>query len=111
MASNIKNIRKLQMAINQICDYKILYGTTQFYSSGQSRPVTKYIIRKATVNPYTLRNEAQEVFSTYSQIQVIFYLRDYLFTLQGKELPNDNKKWNEIKERDNITFEDVIKRE
>lgn len=111
MASNIKNIRKLQTAINQQCDYKILYGTSQFYSAKQNRPVTKYILRQAVLNEETGKTEATELFSTYSQMQVILYLRDYLFTLLGKELPANNELWNEIKERDNINFKDVIKGE
>lgn len=111
MASNIKTIRKLQMAINTNCDYKILYQTTQFYSARQNRPVTKYILKKAEYNPNTDRTESEEVFSTYSQLQIILYLRDYWCAVQGTEIPTDNEMWNDIKKRDNITFKDVMKHE
>ena len=111
MASNIKTIKKLQMAINTNCDYKILYQTAQFYSANQNRPVTKYILKKAEYNPNTDRTESEEVFSTYSQLQIILYLRDYWCAVQGVPIPNDNEMWNEIKERDNITFKDVMKHE
>lgn len=109
MASNIKNIRKLQTAINSISEDKILYQTTQFWTPCDKRAIQKYIIRRSVFNPYTERYDAEEIFSTYSQLQVILFLRDYLFTLQGKELPTDNKLWNEIKEKNNITFEEVRK--
>ena len=108
MASNIKTIKKLQMAINTKCDYKILYQTTQFFSATQKRPVTKYILRKAIINPETQKSESEEVFNTYSQLQIILYLRDFWYAVNGLDLPTDNEMWNEIKQRDNITFEDVI---
>jgi len=111
MASNIKTIKKLQMAINSTCEYKMLYQTTQFYSTRQKRPVTKYILKKAQYNPNTGRAESEEVFSTYSQLQIIMYLRDYWCAVQGIPIPTDNEIWNAIKERDNITFKDVMKHE
>lgn len=111
MASNIKTIKKLQMAINTTCEYKILYQTTQFYSKNQERPVTKYILKKAEYNPDTKRTESEEVFSTYSQLQIILYLRDYWCAVCGEPIPDDNEIWNDIKERNNITFKDVMKHE
>ena len=108
MASNIKTIKKLQMAINTYCDFKILYQTSQFYSPSQKRPVTKYILRKAVINPETLKNETEEIFSTYSQLQVILYLRDLWYLINGNELPTDNELWQAIKEKNNITYEGVI---
>lgn len=107
MASNIKNIRKLQTAINSISETKILYQTAQFWTPHDKRAIQKYIIKRSVYNATTERYDAEEIFSTYSQLQVILFLRDYLFTLQGKEIPTDNKLWNEIKEKNNITFEDV----
>ncbi len=111
MASNIKTIRKLQTAINMTCDYKMLYQTTQFYSVHQNRPVTKYILKRAQYNPDSKRTESEEVFSSYSQLQIILYLRDYWCAVQGVEIPTDNEMWEEIKKRDNITFKDVMKHE
>ena len=108
MASNIRTIKALQMAINHNCPFKILYQTSQFYSETQNRPVQKYILRKGTFNPDTNRYDAEEIFSTYSQLQVILYLRDLWYTYLGKELPTDNELWENIKKRDNITYEDVI---
>ena len=111
MASNIKTIKTLQMAINNNCPFKILYQTSQFYSKQQNRPVQKYILRKSILNSDTNRYEAEEIFSTYSQLQIILFLRDLWYAWSGKELPTDNELWENIKQRDNITldtYKDVI---
>ena len=111
MASNIKNIRKLQTAINSKTDgeYKILYQTSQFYSAKQDRPVTKYHIRKSWFNEYTEKTESEEIFSTYSQLQIILFLRDFWFIMNGEEVPTDNQMWEEVKLKNNIDYEDIIK--
>ena len=109
MASNIKTIKKLQLAINMNCPFRILYTTNQFYSVDKQMPVTKYCLRKAVLNYDTNRSKSEEIFSTYSQLQIILYLRDLWYTWLGKELPTDNEMWNAIKERDHISYEEVIK--
>lgn len=108
MASNIKTIKKLQLAINMNCPFRILYTTNQFYSVSKQMPVTKYCLRKATLDYDTNHSESVEIFSTYSQLQVILYLRDLWYTWLGKDLPTDNELWNGIKERDKINYKDVI---
>ena len=111
MASNIKTIKKLQLAINMNCPFRILYTTNQFYSVDRQMPVTKYCLRKATLDYETHRSESEEIFSTYSQLQVIMFLRDLWYVWLDKELPTDNEIWENIKARDNITlqtYKDVI---
>ena len=105
--SNIKTIRKLQMAINMTGHYKILYHTSQFYSVEQQRPVQKYHIKQAKLNEETGRSESEEIFSTYSQMQIILYLRDYWYILNGLQVPHDNEQWDAIKEEHNIEYKDV----
>ena len=97
MNSNSTMIHKLQMAINSKGE-RITYNTSQFYSVDQDRPVTKYIIKKAIPdedNPR--RTHTVELFSAYSQIQIVLFLRDYWFKLNGMELPTDNKMWNMLR--------------
>lgn len=111
MASNIKTIKKLQLAINMNCPFRILYTTNQFYSVSKQMPVTKYCLRKATLNYDTNRSESEEIFSTYSQLQIILYLRDLWYVYNDIELPTDNELWENIKARDGITlqtYKDVI---
>lgn len=106
-SSNIKTIRKLQMAINMTGRYKILYHTSQFYSAEQQRPVTKYHVKQSRYNEEIGKTESEEIFSTYSQMQVILYLRDYWYILNGLEVPHDNEIWEAVKEEQNIVYKDV----
>ena len=98
-ASNSTMIHRLQQAINQKYNQKILYQTKQFYSDQDDRPVTKYCIKKAVPDESTGKNRNIDLFSSYSQIQIVLYLRDMWYTLNGWEVPTDNQMWNEIKEK------------
>ena len=94
------------------CPFRILYTTNQFYSVDKQMPVTKYCLRKAEIDYNTHRSESEEIFSTYSQLQIILYLRDLWYTWLGKDLPTDNELWENIKARNKITsetYKDVIR--
>ena len=95
-ASNSAMIHKLQMALNSK-GQNILYNTRQFYSQQQNRPVTMYIIRKSFYDDETGRTVSKELFSSVSQIQVVLFLRDLWYQVNGKEIPHDNLLWEEAK--------------
>lgn len=97
MNSNSTMIHKLQMAINSKGE-RITYNTSQFYSEQKHCPITKYTIKKAVPdedNPK--RTHSVELFSAYSQIQIVLFLRDYWFKLNDIPLPTDNKMWNMLR--------------
>ena len=98
--SNSVMIHKLQTAINSK-GYKLLYNTSQFYSDKQNRPVTQYVIRQVvsddTGTTPIKRNRHIELFKSCSQIQVVLFLRDFWFEINGWEVPTDNETWNEVK--------------
>ena len=96
MASNLTLIKKLQHAINEKGG-KLLYQTKQWYSNDQERPVTTYSIRQAFYNEKTGKTESVELFSSTAQIQIVLFLRDYWYKLNGWEVPNDNEVWNDAK--------------
>ena len=96
MPSNSTNIHKLQRALNNK-GMKILYSTSQFYSEEQNRPVTVYILKRAIYDETKGKNVNMELFKSTSQIQILLYLRDMWYEVNGMELPKDNKKWNEVK--------------
>ena len=100
MASNTTMIRKLQTALNRN-GMKILYSTTQFYSDEQDRPVTMYILKQAVYNSEKQKHVNIELFKSTSQIQIVLYLRDMWYEVQGKEIPDNNETWNSIKEKVN----------
>ena len=89
-------IRKLQTAINTKGE-RITYNTSQFYSEQKQCPITKYTIKKSYYNKETKRTESTELFSAYSQIQIVLFLRDYWFKLNNIPLPMDNKMWNMLR--------------
>lgn len=100
MASCSVNIHNLQRAINSK-GYKILYNTTQFYSDKQDRPVTMYLVKQAVYDDQTGKHKNVELFKSTSQIQIVLFLRDFWFEINGWEIPTDNKQWNAIKEKNN----------
>lgn len=77
--------KKLQHAINANFNEKILLNRTQWYSEDESRPVTLFVIRKAVHDPVTGRNSSVELFSTYTKIYLVLWLRDYWYELNGWE--------------------------
>lgn len=102
-STNAGMIKKLLTAIN-FNGGKVLYKVDEWWSEEQNRVVKKYTLKKAVYDEKTRKNNNIELFTTHSQIQVVLYLRDYLFNMQGLEIPNDNEQWNETKNKLNITF-------
>lgn len=95
--SNRTMIHKLQTAINNNGGI-ILIDRVQFYSKEQNRPVSSYKICTKVAD------RKQTLFKTSSQIQVVLFLRDYWFMMNGWEIPTDNEMWNEIKKVNGIQF-------
>ena len=97
--SNKSMIHKLQTAINTHGGL-ILIDKAQFYSDDQQRPVSVYKI--------CTRNESSKkkhvLFKTSSQIQIVLYLRDYWYWMNGREIPTDNEQWNEVKRVNGVVF-------
>lgn len=97
MPSNSQMIKKLQTALN-VKGCRILYNTTQFYSEELQRPITLHCIKQSTLNKESGRKVNVELFKSSSMIQVVLFLRDLLFKIEGKEIPTDNEVWNRMKE-------------
>lgn len=96
MASNSVMIKKLQQALNaKGC--KLLYSTSQFYSQQQDRPVTMYILKQAVWDEESGKNKSCELFKTMSQIQMVLFLRDMWYEVNGWEIPKDNEVWEQKK--------------
>ena len=94
--AQIKTIRKLQRAL-ELEGALILIATSQFYSMEKHKVVTRYHVKKQIPSEERNKSTQVELFSSCSQIQVTLFLRDYLYEVQGKEVPTDNEIWNQIK--------------
>lgn len=92
-------IKKLQRAINLTFDKKILINKTQFYSKETKSVKEIIIIKQAVYNEEKDKIVNIEVFSSASDIQILLWLRDYWFELNGWEIPTDNEIWNEAKQK------------
>lgn len=97
MATYTNTIFKLLQAINFQYDEKLLYNSSQFYSVKEKRPVTIYTIKKATIEDGEMKSGSVELFSSPKKLHIVFFLRDYLYELQGQEIPTDDEIWNNAK--------------
>ena len=88
-------IRKLQKACNVVYDEHLCYNITQWYSDTHKREINRYTLHKQVYNEKTGKSDKVELFSTYSLLQMVFFLRDYWYMLNGIELPTDNEMWVE----------------
>lgn len=105
-ASNRMMIRKLQDAIN-MHGGQILIDKAQFFSQEQNRAITIFKVCTPK-NDGTKRKNV--LFDTPSQIQVVLFLRDYWYAMNGMEIPTDNEQWNEVKRAKGISFETTEER-
>lgn len=102
MAKYAQIAKKLQKAINDRCADKLLINTTQWYSKDKQRPVSCYVIKQqctVETNGGKSKRTSVELFRTYSHVQLVLWLRDYWYSLNGWEIPTDNEQWEEIKRR------------
>ena len=91
--------RKLQSACNKKFGVKLLINTRQWYSKDKNSPVSYYTIMQVVDNNKTGKESTVELFKTYSQIQLVLWLRDYWYKLNGWEVPQDNEVWEEVKNK------------
>jgi hypothetical protein len=96
MPSNASMIKKLITALN-LRGMRIMYTTSQFWSAQQDRAVTLYNIKQAVWNEDRQKFDNIELYKSTSQIQIVLYLRDLWYTINGKEVPQNNELWSEIK--------------
>ena len=98
MQATRQTIKKLQKAINIKFDQKLLYNTTQFYSEKSNSPVTVHVLKKAVWDKEKQRNRSMEIFSSTSELQIVLYLRDMWYNLNGWQIP-PNEVWEQAKQK------------
>ena len=90
-------IKKLQRAINEKFGAKVLINKTQYYSKEADKPLELLVVKKAVWDDNKNKFKNQELFSSPSDIQILLYLRDMWYELNGWEVPTDNEEWNAAK--------------
>jgi len=86
-------IKKLQRAINDKFGEKILVNHTQFFSDRNNKAMEIIVIKKAIWDEEKQKHKNIELFSSTSDIQIVLWLRDYWYSLNGWDIPEDNEKW------------------
>lgn len=92
-------IKKLQTAINTKIPEKIIINKTQIYSESNERINELIIVKKAVYDPDKGKTKYIELFHSTSDVQIVLYLRDFWYEINGWEVPTDNEQWNETKKR------------
>ena len=59
----------------------------------------------------TGKHSKEELYSTYSLINMVRFIRDYWYLLNGIELPTDNEKWNELRKETILVNGSIKKKE
>lgn len=104
MADLSGTCKKLIKALNAN-GANILFNRREFMGR-EGLPHTMYSISRAIWNDERGRYDSQEIYKSASLARIIFYLRDMLFLMQGKELPMDNELWNEARPEDFLVIEE-----
>lgn len=91
-----KNIKDLQRALNAY-GQKIQYNAGQFWSDYEQRNIQMYSITQRQYDEEKEIWRTVELYRTSSQIRIVFFLRDLLNLVTGKELPTDNTEWNKYR--------------
>ena len=97
-------IKKLQKAININFDKKILVNKSQFYSDRSEKIIEMIVIKQAVWDAEKHKIVNIKLFESTSDIQIVLYLRDLWYRLNGWEIPTDNKQWEDIKKKKELVI-------
>ena len=92
-------IKKLQNAINTKFQESILVNKSQFKSEKNDKILELIIVKKAIWDENKGKYRNIEIFSSTSDVQIVLFLRDYWYELNGWEVPTDNEEWVKAKQK------------
>lgn len=98
MASKYMTLaRKLQTVIKHTFGVKLLINTNQWYHKDKDMFISVYTVKQSVWDDEKNKAITTDLYTTYSQIQLVLYLRDMWYELNGWEVPTDNEVWENIK--------------
>ena len=103
-------IKKLQRAINVKVEDKLLINKSQIYHPDTDKMVELIYIKKAVWDAEKQRSKYIELFHSASDVQIVLYLRDYWYELNGWDIPMDNEDWNKAKKAYEENNNGVVKK-
>lgn len=96
--SYLHTAKRLQTACRKLFGVKLLINSRQWYSDDKDMAMTLYVIQEVMYDDAGNKKNI-ELFKTYSQVQLVLFMRDYWYKLNGWEVPTDNEKWEAIKKK------------
>ena len=96
--SYLHTAKRLQTACRKLFGVKLLINSRQWYSDDKDMAMTLYVIQQVLCDEIGNKKNI-ELFKTYSQVQLVLFMRDYWYKLNGWEVPTDNEKWEAIKKK------------
>lgn len=96
--SYLHTAKRLQTACRKQFGVKLLLNSRQWYSEDKDMAMTMYIIQRVDIDSDG-RHKNIELFKTYSQVQLLLFMRDFWYELNGWEVPTDNERWEAIKKK------------
>lgn len=94
----IRIAKKLQSACKKQFGIKLLIDQRQWYHKDKDMFITVYTLYQCITNEDRNGTQKIKLFQTYSQIQLVLFMRDMWYELNNWEVPTDNKIWQEIKQ-------------
>lgn len=88
--------KKLQTASRKMFGVKLLIDQRQWYHKDKDMAITSYTLYQVDEN---VKSAKIKLFQTYSQVQLVLFMRDLWYELNGWEVPTDNKIWEGIKRK------------
>lgn len=92
----IRIAKKLQTASRKLFGVKLLIDQRQWYHKDKDMAVTAYTLYQVDEDK---KPSKIKLFQTYSQVQLVLFMRDLWYELNGWEVPTDNEIWEEIKRK------------
>ena len=96
--SYLHTAKRLQTACRKLFGVKLLINSRQWYSDDKDMAMTMYVIQEVMYDDAGNKKNI-ELFKTYSQVQLVLFMRDYWYKLNGWEVPTDNERWEAIKKK------------
>ena len=87
--------KRLQTACRKLFGVNLLIQQRQWYSEDKQMAMTYYTVHKVDI--VNGKKTQLELFHTYSQVQLVLFMRDFWYSLNGWEVPNNNPIWEEAK--------------
>lgn len=101
MSSPVGTALKIADALNYMYGCHVVVNNKSFFGKEQ-RPVKMYIVQDSWYDQDTGAWRDEILFKSASGVYACLFLRDLLFSFQGKELPNEDNRYQNIRDSKDV---------